>query len=135
MSEPIMIFENEDELNKSLKEWKKRLFLNDWNIKAYLAHGEDIAGLAGESEAQWVNSCGVIRIRYGNEMPNDMIEKEPHEKILVHELLHFKMMSFTSSDMSIEDVFFDEKQHQLLEQIAKSIIMAKYNIKYNWFFN
>lgn len=135
MKEPIMEFESQEELNESLAEWKKRLFLSDWNIKAYLVHGEEISGNAGLSEVQWVNSCGTISIRYANEMPKGMIEKEPHEKILVHELLHFKYMSFASARSSIEDVFYDETQHKLLEQMAKSLIMAKYDIDYEWFWN
>lgn len=129
--QPIMVFNNDEELQVSLAEWKERLFLSDWNIKAHLVHGEEINGNAGDSNVQWANSCGLIRIRYADEMPEDMIEKEPHEKVLVHELLHFKYMGFEGSD--IEDVFFDEKQHQLLEQMAKSLIMAKYNIPYSWF--
>ena len=131
--EPIMEFKTEQELNDSLQEWKERLFLQAWNIKASLVHGEDISGLAGESNTQWVNSCGTIRIRYADEMPPNMIEKEPHEKVLVHELLHFKYMGFDNN--SLEGVFWDEKQHQLLEQMAKSLIMAKYGISKEWFYD
>lgn len=131
--QPIRAFNTDEELQASLAEWQERLFLNHWNIKAYLVHGDEIKDLSGDSTVQWVNSCGTIRIRYANEMPDGMIEKEPHEKTLVHELLHFKYMGFAGD--SIESVFFDEKQHQLLEQMAKSLIMAKYGISYGWFKN
>lgn len=33
---PIEVFENQEQLNQSLKEWQSRLFLNDWIIKAYI---------------------------------------------------------------------------------------------------
>lgn len=130
---PVMEFKNEEELQQSLEEWQERLFLSDWNIAASLVNGEEIAGLAGDSTVQWTNSCGTIRIRHFAEMPNGAIEKEPHEKVLVHELLHFKIMGYTNSNAGIEEVFFDESQHRLLEQLAKSLIMAKYNIGYDWF--
>lgn len=131
--QPIMTFNTDEELQTSLTEWQERLFLNHWNIKAYLVHGDEIKDLAGDSIVQWENSCGIIRIRYANEMPKGAIEKEPHEKVLVHELLHFKYMGYSGN--SIETVFFDEKQHQLLEQMAKSLIMAKYGVSYEWFKN
>lgn len=131
-SEPIIEFKTQEELDICLAEWQERLFLRDWNIKAYLVHRDVIPGLAGDSNVQWVNSCGTIRILYADEIPSDSIEKEPHEKILVHELLHFKYMGFEGEE-TIENVFWDEKQHQLLEQMAKSLIMAKYRITYDWF--
>ena len=131
-SSPIMSFENDEQLQKCLAEWMDRLFLSEWNIKASLVHGEEISGLAGESNIQWANSCGLIKIRYANEMPDDQMEKQPHEGTLVHELLHFKMMEI-ENNTSIETVFWNEKQHQLLEQIAKSLLMAKYRVGYDWF--
>lgn len=33
----------------------------------------------------------------------------------------------------IEGVFYEEKQHQLLEQMAKSLVMAKYGIGFDYF--
>ena len=133
MEYPIMEFKTQEELKNCLQEWKQRLFLSDWNIKAYLAHGEEIQGSAGRSTVQWVNSCGTIQLRYADETPSGAIEKEPHEKVLVHELLHFKYMAFDNN--SLEAAYFDEKQHQILEQMAKSLIMAKYGIDYEWFIN
>lgn len=129
---PIMVFHTDDELQCCLKEWQERLFLSDWNICASLVPGEDIPDMAGDSTVQWANSCGTIRIREGKDMPVDLIEKEPHEKILVHELLHFKYMGFEGMK-TIEGIYWDEKQHQILEQMAKSLIMAKYHLSYDWF--
>lgn len=132
MAEPITDYKTQEALNESLAEWQERLFLQHWNIKAALVHGEEIEGCGGECTVQWANSCGTIRLRYANEMPEGM-EKMPHEKILVHELLHFKYMGFQEANASIEGIYYDEKQHQLIEQMAKSLIMAKYGIDYEWF--
>lgn len=130
--QPIMYFNTDEELQACLQEWQERLFLQHWNIQGSLVSGEAIPEMAGDSTVQWVNSCGTIRIREEKDMPVNTIEKDPHEKILVHELLHFKYMGFEGVD-TIEGTYFDEKQHQLLEQMAKSLIMAKYNIRYDWF--
>lgn len=130
---PIMEFHNDEELNNCLKEWQTRLFLSDWIIQGRLVHGEEIPELAGHSSVQWVNSCGVIKIRRGNEVP-DAIEKQPHELVLVHELLHFRYMGFENNS-TIEGVYYDMKEHQLLDQMAKSLIMAKYNLSHDWFKN
>lgn len=131
MAKPIEEFKTQEELNQCLKWWQEKLFLNDWVIKGYLVHGEEIPELGGESNVQWVNQCGTIKIRYANEQP-DGIMKQPHELILIHELLHFKYMGFEGVS-TIEGVFYEEKQHQLLEQMAKSLIMAKYDIGFDYF--
>jgi len=133
MNEPKIYFENEDEANSLLKEWKNRLFLNNWNIELI-----DVDSLednnAGLSYAQWVNSCGTIKILSEKKLKEKepFIEKLPHEKILIHELLHFKYMGIEGDD-SLESTYYMEKQHQLLEQMAKSLYMAKYDLSYEWF--
>lgn len=131
MSKPIEEFKTQEELNQCLKWWQDKLFLNDWIIKGYLVHGEEIPELGGESNVQWVNCCGTINIRTAEEMSAG-VQKQPHELILVHELLHFKYMGFEGVS-TIEGIFYEEKQHQLLEQMAKSLIMAKYDIGFDYF--
>lgn len=59
--EPIMKFTDET-LQKSLKWWKKKLFLDDWNIKAKLVPQQDIDGFAGLNEFKFVNKSSLIRI-------------------------------------------------------------------------
>lgn len=36
MKKPIEIFENKKQINKCLRFWKKKLFLDDWIIKVYI---------------------------------------------------------------------------------------------------
>ena len=55
------------------------------------------------------------------------------EKTLVHELLHLKYNWFVPQKESVESVYYDTLEHSLLEQMAKSLIMAKYNIPLSWF--
>lgn len=132
-NEPIEFFENQEQLNKYLKEWQERLFLRDWHIKAFFADGEQIPGLAGQSDVSWQNSTGFIDIRKEGQFPEGAIEKQPQELTLVHELLHFKFMNMEKQNATIESVYWCEMQHQLIEQLAKALIMAKYNLDYDWF--
>jgi len=132
MKEPKMYIENEEEANTLLKEWQERLFLQHWNISFYVADSlsnED----AGQSIVQWVNSCGTITLLSEKTLKEKggFIEKVCHEQILIHELLHFKYMWLNGS--SLESTVYAEKQHQLLEQMAKSLYMAKYDLSYDWF--
>lgn len=133
MNKPIEKFNNDKELMECLREWQERLFLRDWNIQGWLVDGEEIPNLAGESEVIWVANNGIIKIRKKEQYP-DGIEKQPHELVMVHELLHFKIMSSEQQNPTIEGVFYNEMQHQFIEQMAKALIMAKYNLKYEWFY-
>ena len=133
MNEPKMYFEDEKEANEILEEWQQRLSLSDWNIKLIEV---DVLGenRAGQAEVQWVSSSGIIRMltQKAIEDVGPVIEKQPQELILIHVLLHFKYMSVENVG-SIEGVYYEENQHRLLEQMAKSLYMAKYNLNYEWF--
>lgn len=132
-SKPIEVFENQEQLNQSLKEWQNRLFLNDWIIKAYICEPHDFKeiNVCGENEFDMTNKCCVIRILdpkyYG-----ERIMKYCAEKILVHELLHCKYNWIDNND-TYEGTYLDVSEHGLLEQMAKSLIMAKYGIGLDYF--
>lgn len=137
MQEPIIEFKTPEELETSLKEWQERLFLNDWIIKAKVVENEDIdEDNMGENTLDPVNKCAVIRIRKPDEETKDSITKAVyHECVLVHELLHCHMNFLEKEHPTIEEVLFDIREHALLEQFAKSLIMAKYGIGFDWFRN
>lgn len=132
-SKPIEVFKNQEQLNQSLKEWQNRLFLNDWIIKAYICEPHDFKeiNVCGENEFDMTNKCCVIRILdpkyYG-----ERIMKYCAEKILVHELLHCKYNWIDNND-TYEGTYLDVSEHGLLEQMAKSLIMAKYGIGLDYF--
>ena len=130
---PKMFIETEEELLSLAREWQKRLLLSDWIINFSLVTAREMSevDLAGESDVQWINRCGVVNILRKEEIPQDIIAKQPMELVLVHELLHFKFMMFDNE--SLEGCYFSEKQHQLLEDIAKSLYMAKYGLDFEWF--
>lgn len=130
---PIEEFETEEQLQECLKWWKDKLFLTDWIIKAKLCAPEDFIeqGVCGENEFDIVNKCCIIRIMkkkyYG-----ERVMKYCAERILVHELLHCKY-NWLSCGSTYEGIYVDTMEHSLLEQIAKSLIMAKYDLPLDYF--
>lgn len=133
--DPIMRFESLDQAKACLSEWQKRLFLEDWIIRVELVEKDDLEldNVSGEVDFEYTNKSAVIRILY--KIDDDFISKMPHELTLVHELLHLKynLIHPAESGQHIEQVFYDMHEHMLLEQMAKSLIMVKYNLSYDWF--
>ena len=131
--QPKLAFDHEKELLECLVEWKRLLGPYDWQIGARICPKEDmkLPECAGESEVQFVNMCGLISIRRAEDLPPDMILKQPMEQVLIHELLHFKFISF--DEKSREEAVFEITQHQLIETLAKALFMAKYGLTPTWF--
>lgn len=131
--QPKLFFDTQKEMLDCLNEWKGRLALTDWWIAARICAAEDmkLEDCAGESEVQHINRCGLISIRRKEDLPDDLIIKQPQEMTLIHELLHFKFVGF--EEESREEAMYELRQHQLLEDMAKALYMAKYNLKWDWF--
>ena len=130
-------FDTLDELMNCFKKWQPRLGLSDWNIGLALlpAKEMDADDVAGWSEVQWVNRCGAIEIMRKEDMPKDLLIKQVHECTLIHEMLHFKFFSLSvSKDSTVEEMYYDMSQHQLLEELARALFMAEYNLTPEWFY-
>lgn len=135
---PIMEFENDDQLQACIEEWKKVLFLQDWIIKGKLVEelfDDNDNELAGSNSFQVTNKCGLIQIVKANEDNKSRIVKYCAEATLVHELLHCKYNWTSKCSDSIEYAYYDNLEHSLIEQMAKSLIMTKYNLPFEWFCN
>lgn len=135
---PIMEFESEDQLQACIEEWKKVLFLQDWIIKGKLVEelfDDNDNELAGSNSFQVTNKCGLIQIVKANEDNKSRIVKYCAEATLVHELLHCKYNWTSKCSDSIEYAYYDNLEHSLIEQMAKSLIMTKYNLTFEWFCN
>lgn len=132
-SKPIEEFSNQEELNQCLREWQYRLFLNDWIIKAYICEPSEfnLQDCDGENEFQIVTKCSVIRI-LDKKYYGERIQKYCAELILVHELLHCKY-NWLKDNGTYEGKYLDTMEHSLLEQMAKSLIMAKYGVGLDYF--
>lgn len=129
------VFNSEEELNECLKWWQEKLFLTDWVIKVRISEPCDfiIEDSTGENEFDMINKCCVIRI-LDQKYYGDRIMKYCAEKVLVHELLHCKY-NWLAYEGSYEGKYVDVMEHVLLEQMAKSLIMAKYDLSFDYFEN
>ena len=136
MSSPIMEFTSSEQMYNCLKEWKERLFLQDWIIKVKLVEPDEMNLKDGCGENIYVieNKCCVIKI-LKPEFYGDRIVKYCAEEILIHELLHCKYNWVERDYNSIEVAYYDTLEHSLLEQMAKSLLMTKYNLNLDWFKN
>ena len=134
--EPICIIKDKKELIELLKEWQHRLFLDDWIIKVAIVDKEELdEDLAGHNSFIFTNKSAMIKLAKIEEEDNDRIAKCCMEYTLVHELLHCKMNLFSNLNSDYESAYLEAHEHQLLDEMAKSLIMAKYNIDLNWFKN
>ena len=132
-----MEFENIEQAYECLKEWQTRLFLNDWIIKLNIIQLSEMSviELAGENDYQEINRCAVISIGSLTENSKNRIGKANQELTLVHELLHCKFVLTDGAKDTVDARFMVNYEHVLVEQIAKSLIMAKYNLPFEWFKN
>lgn len=137
MSEPIIEFKTDKEARECLKEWQNRLYLSDWIISLSLVDTEELLvngkPMAGTNNLDFVHKACVISVARRTESMNDRIVKTPHELVLVHELLHCKYNWIGGE--GYEKTYVDETEHALLEQMARSLMMAKYNLTPDWFNN
>lgn len=131
--EPKIKFKDKLELNRYLKEWQERLYLNDWIITAELVSYEDLNEFeSGNVLFDVMNSSAKISILSNDKHVNPITgnTKIPEELILVHELLHIVNNLYCHDD---EDYDIYQEKHKKLENMAKSLIMAKYNLSSDWF--
>lgn len=133
---PIMEFTSIEQAYECLNEWKGKLFLQDWIIKLKLCDPEEmnLKEVCGENIYVIENKSCLIKI-LKPEFYGDRIVKYCAEQILIHELLHCKYNWVERDYNSIEVVYYDTLEHSLLEQMSKSLLMAKYNLNLDWFKN
>ena len=138
--EPCMEFESEEQAYQCLDYWQEKLFLHDWIFKLYLAKPESLdradeeVSVSGRIDFTFSQKCGVIQIVELTDDTRNRIVKICHEKVLIHELLHANY-NWLAPPSSYEGMYVEEKEHQLLEQMAKSLLMVRYGLDYNWFIN
>jgi len=134
IKEPIKIYENDMQLQSSLKEWQARLFLDGWCITVELVDDIDI-GVTGRNWFVKNEKYAYIQMlkshcecRYGGVF----ISRNPQEKTLIHELLHCKI-GYVQREKNFENDISETYEHQLIDELAKSLIMAKYDLPFDWF--
>lgn len=140
MNKPIEVFSSNEELTSYLKWWQHRLYLDGWMIKARIVdnivdeNGGDVDNVVGLNTFNFEVSQSYIQIL----SEKSFWELHSHcehicmEKTLVHELLHC-IYGWIDGNESYEGVYLMAKEHQQIENLAKSLIMAKYGLDYDYF--
>lgn len=136
---PIEEFETPEQLEECLRWWQHKLYLDSWLIVAHTTNeiidkdGSRMCCTEGLNIFEHESSQSSIQI-ITKETHDDerMIFKYCAEKILVHELLHCKY-AWMDNQTAYESVYLCSKEHQLLEEMARTLVMAKYNLDYGYF--
>lgn len=134
---PIIIFKNQKQAYEYLFYWRNLLGLQNWIISINLLYNEPcIAPNWGRSTNWRAMHVGEINIpmpkpRQINTFPMRYVQ----EDILVHELMHFLLPGIKSEYDTTESDYYSKETHATLESIAKSLIMARYRLPFEYFYN
>ena len=116
-------FDTAEEIRECAKYYIEILGLQDWKFKFVLDTPSDLDNM-GECEQNSVEKCACITL--DNREHPDLWFRQPHEMVLVHELLHCKipLPSNEHWDGAIVDLFY----HQLIDDMAKAVFFARYGL-------
>ena len=133
-TEPIRVFKNDKELQECGKWWEKRLFLENWFIKYELVN-KQLAKECGEpidGYCQFSMENKEAKIVISNLSVDGVIQFSA-ELTLIHELLHLKREYLPNNYFSDEQTVNDVLIHQSQEEMAKALLLTKYNLEKSWF--
>lgn len=136
---PVDVIESPEQLEKLLREWQHILFLDGWSIIACITdtiidvNGDEVGDASGLNTLTFESSQASIQLLSERSFQeNQYCFKHCMEKDLVHELLHCKYV-WMENKSTYEGTYLEAKEHQILEEMAKSLIMTKYGVDYNYF--
>lgn len=141
-STPVINFETDEALTEAMRYWQRVLLMQHWTIKARLApadalgdEDEDGTRTCGLCTHQIPEQCATIQIMRAEDWQGDSDRKFCQELFLVHELLHPKLWRPYSvgTAHTAEGLLADAHDHVLVDQMARSLLMAKYDINHDWF--
>ena len=136
---PIETFKSDEQFQSCCRDWQHKLFLDDWFIKFELTEDEisyeEELLLDGICEFNFNNKEAKIKVFNGKYKDVDNVVKQICELTIIHELLHIKLEYIRDIDIlgSENDTLGKYIKHQATESMAKSLLMAKYNLDYDYF--
>lgn len=138
---PIEIFKSEEQFKDCCKYWQHILFLDNWFIRFEMVDEPiNLDGdiLYGVCEFNYLNKEAVIRIFNGRFDADDsrIVCKECAELTVIHELLHLREEYISEIDIGCSDTrtFHEYMFHQGIETMAKTLLMTRYSLGYDYFF-
>lgn len=141
-SGPVINFKTNEALMERMRYWQRILLLQDWVISARIVPADELS----EVDEDGSRACGLVHyiipeqcasigIMRAEDWPADSIRKFCQELFLVHELLHLKLWRPASvgTAHTAEGLLADAHDHTVVDQMARSLLMAKYGLEYDWF--
>lgn len=124
MNNYIEKFESVKEIERCAEYYIELLGLQDWRIIFKLTDNfnPDWMGMC-DSEHTAKVACISIRKTIDN---LDLWCKQPQEEVLIHELLHCKFI--LPDDDTLSGVLIYQQGHTLLDDMARAIFKARYNL-------
>lgn len=112
----------DEQLQEKLKEWQKRLRLQDWIITAKIKRGRDLSN-DSQANVHYVlpKKMATISIMDPIDYPPDSMVPQDMEDSLVHELLHLHFAPISDDD---DDDKYYTAMEQMIESIASGLISA-----------
>lgn len=106
-----------------LREWQKRLGLQDWRIKLHPKCAPDEMEIANSAGCTaWVETNKTARIQILDpEYYGKRVAPFDWEKTLVHELLHLKMCLISDGVPEFQERYI----HQMIDDLARAFVDAK----------
>lgn len=134
--EPICRFKDNDELQKCVKFWQRVLHLEHWCLDVGLV--EDLKNEADKDDnVHGLNycmpQCCEASIAINTTDDDECYMKHCEELTLVHELLHCVIPMPEYKNERLEEHAYALSVHQRIDLLAKSFIMARYNVNMDWF--
>ena len=134
---PITSFSSEEEFQKCCRYYQHLLFLDDWFIKYKMVDSietEYDGTVDGQCSFDYNNKSATIEIVNKSTFYDETNTKLNVECVIIHELLHLKVEYWNNSNIFDKSCSLESTlNHQYMEQMAKSILMARYNLDYNYF--
>ena len=137
---PIELFKNEKQFQKCCRWWQHKLFLDNWFIIFVMtdqllkeSDGVNERLISGMCEYEFNNKEATITICNTKESDDVNFMRNISELTVIHELLHLKNEYLVDLDNPEDKNFHQYIAHQGLEEMAKTLLMTKYNLDYNYF--
>lgn len=135
---PIEVFKSDEEFQKIAKDYQHKLFLDNWSIEFNLTEDtmyENDMELWGYCAYNFDNSYATIYVYNKKTVRDgDCQSRNCAELTLLHELLHIKLEYISDADTVGELSPLEiSLRHQAVETMAKSILMFKYDVPYEYF--
>ena len=116
-------FESVEQIEECARYYIEILGLQDWKFRFVLDVPSNLDHM-GECEHNDVERCAQITM--DNREHPDLWFRQPHEMVLIHELLHCKIP--LPEEVHWEDAIVELYYHQMIDDMAKAIFFARYGL-------